>query len=194
MTTQRQESQPSNVTRAFIAKQKKFAEYAKMRDSVHEIDEEQDVLREQKRDLERKLKCAEEDGKLIEDQIWIKPKEERAALYDEVGKLMQERDALGTSDEDVKRRDELTKRIGELREKRAKIFEETVARAREAVPYLVTTREKLQDVNIQLWLVKSKMANTRKKRNVLYDEFRVLDAEYLRMRNDAKDQPDEQKS
>ena len=194
MTTQRQESQPSNVTRAFVAKQKKFAEYAKMRDLVHEIDEEQDVLREQKRDLERKLKCAEEDGKLIEDQIWIKPKEERTALYDEVGKLMQERDALGTSDEDVKRRDELTELIGELREKRAKIFEETAARAREAVPYLVTTREKLQDVNIQLWLVKSKMVNTRKKRNVLYDEFRVLDAEYLRMRNDAKDQPDEQKS
>lgn len=40
MTTQRQESQPSNVTRAFVAKQKKFAEYAKMRDLVHEIDEE----------------------------------------------------------------------------------------------------------------------------------------------------------
>lgn len=194
MTVQRQESQPSNMTRAFIAKQKKFAEYAKMRDLVHEIDEEQDVLREQKRDLERKLKCAEEDGKLLEDQIWTKPKEERAALYDEVGKLMQERDALGTSGEDVKRKDELTKLIGELREKRAKIFEETVARAREAVPHLVTTREKLQDVNIQFWLLKSKIVNTRKKRDALYGEFRVLDAEYLRIRDDAKDQPDEQKS
>ena len=186
MTTQRQESQPSNVTRAFVAKQEKFAEYAKMRDLVHEIDEEQDVLREQKRDLERKLKCAEEDGKLLEDQIWIKPKEERAALYDEVGKLMQERDALGTSDEDVKRRDDLTKLIGELREKRAKIFEETAARAWETVPHLVTTREKLQDINIQLWLLKSKIVNTRKKRDALYGEFRVLDAEYLRMWNDAK--------
>lgn len=194
MTTQRQESQPSNVTRAFVAKQKKFAEYAKMRDLVHEIDEEQDVLREQKRDLERKLKCAEEDDKLLEDQIWAKPKEERAALYDEVGNLMQERDALGISDEDVKRRDELTKLIGELREKRAKIFEETAVRAREAVPHLVTTREKLQDINIQLRLLKSKMANTRKKRDALYGEFKVLDAEYLRMRNDAKDQPEKQKS